>query len=197
MTHFNDIELRRWSDSGPGDDRPRIVSHIAECASCATRYADAIRNRPLRAEPADDVDDFAKAGRHFADRATWIRPLLIAAAAVIVVLAIPVAMRRETTPSDSELHLRGGRVTALEPSGEIADRSSIQFVWTSGVSASRFRVQVGHENTVVATRDVAASRWTMQERLPRGVTYWWTVTALDAQGRPLSLSERRTFTIRR
>jgi len=98
MTHFNEIELRRWSDSGPGDDRPRIVAHVAECAACATRYAVVIRNRPLRAEPAADVDDFARAGQRAGDRPAWIRPLLIAAAAVIVLLAFAAVLRMNDSP---------------------------------------------------------------------------------------------------
>jgi anti-sigma factor RsiW len=86
MNHLTDLELRNAA-------RERIVAHLAECAECARRYADAIRNRPLEAEPATDVGDFAATGRRFARRRNpWIAPLA-AAAVLVIVIAIPLLRR--------------------------------------------------------------------------------------------------------
>jgi hypothetical protein len=145
VTHFNDIELRLWRDAGPGADRDRVVAHLAECASCASRYAVEIRNRPLVADEAADAADFVAAGVRAAARPTvvpfpyvrWVVPLA-AAAVLAIAFAVPRLMIRDTgtTPTPT---FRGGSVHALSPSGFV-DRAGIEFVWSSGIAADRFQI---------------------------------------------------------
>lgn len=190
MTHFNDIELQRWRESGPGDDRARVVEHVAACAECARRYAEAIRNRPLRGELEAEVRDFVAAGLRGRPRRLWIIP--IAAAVLIAAIAVPLAVRREST---SPMRFRGAGIEALAPEGTV-DRNA-QFVWASGLAAVRFRINVGQGDRIVLTSERDASPMPLPAQIRSGIEYWWTVTALDDQGRPLVSSPRLTFTIRK
>lgn len=180
MNHFTDIELHRWRDGGAHGDRERIVAHLAECPDCAARYASAIRNRPLDAQPAADAEEFAAAGRRFArPRNRWVAPLA-AAAVLIVVIAIPL-MRRETT---NEIRVRGGSVTAFERDGQLA--------WSSGLAATSYRIEIRNASGVVFS--TTTSEPVTIPKLAPG-EYTWSVTAFDAQGRPVAVSARRSLTI--
>ncbi|HEX9500713.1 MAG TPA: zf-HC2 domain-containing protein [Thermoanaerobaculia bacterium] len=187
MNHFTDIELHRWRDSGPGADRERVVAHLAECADCASRYAAVIRTMPLRAEPAVEAQEFVAAGRRIASRRRWVAPLA-AAAVLAIAVAIPLMVHR----SEPTLHFRGSGVQALAPQGAI-DQSEVEFVWSSGISATRYRLEVADAKGVINTKDAAESP--IRISLGPG-EYWWTVTALDSNGKPLTSSQRLTFTIR-
>ena len=199
MSHFNDIELHRWSASGPGGDRERVVAHLAECADCSRRYAAAIRSRPLQAEPVADAEDFARVGRRASGlRRNRRRLLSLAAAAVLVlVVAIPLALNRHEPMG--ELHLRGGGVQALAPAGAV-DEKDLAFIYASGLSPARYRVVVGDSTRVIFTGESGSTRFAtpaaLRDQLKPGIDYWWTVTALDAAGNPIATSARTTFKIR-
>jgi anti-sigma factor RsiW len=186
MTHFTDIELHRWRDSGPGSDRERVIAHLAECAQCAARYAAAIRNRSLRAEPAADAAAFAAAGRRVPNRRRWIAPAAAAAAALMIVIAVPLMIHRDRTP---DLHLRGASIETF--------RTNRELVWASGIAAAKYHVEIGDATGVIHVVDTPRTRIPMPAHLKPGVEYWWTVTARDAQGRSVAVSPRRTFTIAR
>ena len=190
MNHFTDIELHRWRDAGPGADRERVVAHLAECADCAGRYAAAIRTMPLHAEPATEAQEFVAAGRRIATRRRWVAPLA-AAAVLAIAVAIPIAIR-EKTPAEAGalLHFRGGGIQALAPMGSI-DRSEVEFVWSSGVRATRYRLQVGNGNVITTETQSTQTRMSLKPG-----TYWWSVTALDERGKTITESQRLTFTIR-
>jgi hypothetical protein len=210
MTHFTDAELIRWRDTGPGPDRDRVLAHVAACAPCAARYAAAIRVRPLAADAASTTPDearrFAQEGARIGTPPARVLPLrrgalLIGAplaAAALLVLAI--SLRGRSTPGgDATPVFRGTAVHALAPQGAVA--AEPRFEWSSGVAASRYRIDVGDATGVVASTEAPASpapwpgAWTA--RLKPAVPYWWTVTAVDAEGRPVATSERRTFTLSR
>jgi len=177
MTHFNDLELHRWRDSGPGADRERVVAHLAECGPCAARYAAAIRNRPLQAEPAKDAADFIAGSRRRPPG--WLAPLAAAAAVLVIAIAIPLSMRHREQP----LQLRGTTIQTFSNESELS--------WASGLTAAKYRVEIscGHQLETSQT-SIAIPK------LPPG-NYTWTVTALDAQGKPLAVSAPRTLTIHR
>jgi hypothetical protein len=189
VNHFTDIELHRWRDSGPGTDRERVIAHLAECAKCASRYATAIRTLPLRAEPSVDAQEFIAAGRRIAGRRNWVAPLA-AAAVLVIAVAIPMAMNKnEKVP---ELHFRGGGIQALAPQGFV-DHSEVQFVWSSSIAAARYRLQIGDAKETISTTETQST----QSRIPlKAGDYWWMVTAVDANGRPLTTSQRLTFAVR-
>ncbi len=184
VSHFTDLELRRWRDRGPGDDRERVIDHLASCGECAARYAAEIRNRPLQAEPAGDVESFVAAGRRFGRRRRWIGSLAAAAAVALIAVSIPLMMRRATTPT---LHLRGSNIQTFASAKELA--------WGSGVAAVKYRVEIGSGAQVVRKIETTETRLPITP-LPPG-TYWWQVSALDAQGRAAVTSLRQTLTIPR
>jgi hypothetical protein len=97
--------------------------------------------------------------------------------------------------NEPELHFRGSGVQTFAPAGEV-DRQA-EFVWSSGIAAARFRIEVGDATGRVYATETDRSRLAMPAQLRLGVEYWWTVTALDERGHPLASSQRRTFTIRR
>jgi hypothetical protein len=205
MTHFTDIELHRWRDAGPGSDRDRIVAHLAQCGDCAARYADAIRSRPLAGDAgdADDAAEFAEVGRRIGGAGStpwWKRPRVVgplaAAAAIIVALVVPRMTSREAPPTAT---LRGANVSALAPSGTV-DRTALEFAWATGVSAPRYRIEVGDDRGVVYTAEAATSPLrppaAALDVLRPGGAYWWTVTAIDQDGAVIARSERRAFALR-
>lgn len=197
MSHFSDIEIHRWSHDGPGDDGPRMIEHLAVCAECSRRYAAAIRQVPLRAEPADDVSDFVRAGRRVGSRSKlWLIPA-IAAAIALFVIAVP--FRPRPQEPRTEIRLRGGSIEAIAPDGT-AGGDHIDFSWASGIEAARYRIEVGTDDRVLLRATVVRPPFRMprqwQTTLHPGTEYWWTVTALDAQGASLGESRRRAFAMR-
>jgi len=196
LSHFNDIELHRWSRSGPGEDGPRMRAHLAVCADCSRRYAAAIRQTALQADPATDADDFIRRGRRLDSTAMrWLLPAIAAAFALFLV-ALPFMWRRSEPRSD--IRLRSGAVETIAPSGTVAP-GRLELSWASGVDAARYRVEIGTADQVVFTSTAVRSPFAVPDqwraRLRPGSDYWWTVTALDAQGEPVATSRRRTFAI--
>ena len=180
MNHFTDIEIHRWAKSGPGADGERLRAHLAECADCARRYAAAIRQQPISAEEATDVRDFVEAGYSVARPKGWWAVPAIAAALAAMAFALPFLWQRnESRPA---LHLRGGAIETFAP-----------LEWASGVSAARYRVDIYRGTERVFSATTTESRLPMPKLAPG--EYAWTVTALDAQGREVASSPRRTFTI--
>ncbi len=212
MTHFTDPEIRLWSESGPGADGDRVIAHLAACARCAALYAEAVRTHAPAGigpagHPAEDVDDFVATGygvpsRHgsiatFPARRRRTLVWLAAAAALIAAIAIPVALRFRQPPP-GELTLRGGGIQALAPVGSVSEGAT--FAWSTSVSPSAFRLDIGDANGVVysertshARVELPAGAW---RKLSPGVDYWWTVTALDRDGQPIAASERQAFRTR-
>lgn len=203
MMHFTDIELRRWRDEGAGAESDRVIAHVAECPACASRYADAIRSMSLTADDAQDVDDFVAVGRALGPDTPslrrWNRTAAFGAlaAAAAIAIAIVVPRFREGPPPITQT-LRGTGLTAVSPSSTVADRE-LQFVWASGVSAPRYRIEIGDPTATIYSGEAQLSPWTMpadvRARLQRGIAYWWTVTSLDANGSAVTTSARQAFVL--
>jgi len=191
MTHFRDADLARWRESGPGDDADTrlIVAHVSECAECAARFAAMVREHSFDA-PAITLPPAAREGR-----SRWMWVALPVAAAALIALAVPLMRGRQAAAPPA---LRGLVVHALTPSGDVGRDG--QFSWSSGVAASRYRIDVSGPSGALYTMDASQSGvafpGALVDRLQSGVEYSWSVTALDAEGRELTSSERRTFTLR-
>ncbi len=70
-------------------------------------------------------------------------------------IALPVVRhRRESVP---DLHFRGTDVVALAPQGAV-DRDAVEFVWSSAVTASRFRIEMGDATHVIYMTEATGSR---------------------------------------
>ena len=210
MTHFTDQELRRWRDEGPGGDRARLHEHLRGCGACATRYAEAIRTAPLDAAEIAGAEAFVaagyKAGAPDGPRVVdfparrWLRPALSLAAAAVLVAAIAVPwLSREDPDSSAGVRLRGVDIQLLSPAGDM--RGDVEFVWTSGLSAPRFRVEVGSADLTLYSTETDRPRLSMTEPLRQilkpGAEYWWEVTALDRDGSTIQSSPRQPFRLAR
>jgi len=207
MTHFTDAELIRWSDAGPGSDRDRVVAHVAECGACASRYAAALRTRPLEPhapqESTEDARRFAETGASLGTPPARVIPLrrrvfrigAPLAAAAAVVLAIVIARHGGNQDADTPPVLRGATLHALVPDGEAPPGA--RFEWASGVAAARYRITVGGPAGPFYSTIVRASPAPfpddLRSQLRPGTSYWWTVTALDASGQIIVVSERLDF----
>ena len=205
MTHFTEAELKRWSESGPGTDRDRIVSHVVECFACMTAYSESIRDRKqVEIGSGEDLGDFVQAGYASRNRggkaklftmAKWAVPLA-AAAAIAIVISIP--RLKPTQESSSQIHFRGPALQALSPQGDSATVS--EFRWASSVSASKYVITVGENATVLMTANSPEPRWSASPQLiaslKPGHAYWWSVTAIDQDGSTIVSSDKQPFTVR-
>ena len=201
MTHFSDHELARWSANGPGADRDRLVEHLQTCGACATRYADAVRAARLGsgvAESTEDPAEFVAAAHALVKPARWRAAAWVGAAAAAAAIAVAVIVPRgDRASSATSVQFRGARVAALTPSGDV-DRLT-EFVWSSGLVAPRYIVEIGSDRGVVFSATATESRLDAAaavRNLTAGTTYWWTVTALDDDGQRIATSPRREFRIR-
>jgi len=203
MTHFSDHELARWSAAGPGLDRERLLDHLRECGDCAARYADAVRTTRLGNDltaSAEDPSEFVTAAYALVKPprwrvAVWVGAAAAAAAAIAVAMTVP---RSGRMPADANtVQVRGASVTALTPNGDV-DRL-VEFVWSSGLAAPRYLVEVGDDRGVVFSAMSTTPRLDATPAvrdLKAGATYWWTVAALDADGQRIATSPRREFRLR-
>lgn len=189
MTHFTDGELIRWREHGPGADRDRVVAHVAECGACAGRYAAAIRTRPLDASEADAVVAPPRRGAQIG---------VVLAIAATIALAVFVARRTPDQPPAAAPVFRGGTLHTIAPDGETG--TDARFEWAASVAAPRYKITVGSASgaiyTFLARSSPAAFPEELRSLLVPGTDYWWTVSALDAEGHTFLVSERRPFRIR-
>jgi hypothetical protein len=210
MTHFTDAELIRWSESGAGEDRDRVVAHVAECSACAARYAAAIRTRTLEAGDAaldaGDLRPFVEAGVRVGAAPARVLPmrwsaLRIAAAlsaAAGIVLTVFVARNQLTPARERTPVFRGGTLIPVAPSGETTVDARVE--WEGGVVAPRYRITVGGPSgaiyTFIVRNSPAPFPAELRSMLGPGTEYWWTVAALDTENHMVLVTERQPFTIR-
>jgi hypothetical protein len=210
VTHFTEREIREWSESGPGADRDRVIAHVGGCPRCAAIYAEAIRARPMTSEEAGDggadTAEYVQAGYDVAARQGSVVPFpsrrrrtivsVATAAALIAALAIPYTLRLRDRRGEPAY--RGGGIHALIPSGSVAEGT--EFQWSSDLSAVTFRLDIGDATGVVHSQRTSDTHAGLRPdawgKLSPNVEYWWTVTALDRDGRPVVSSERQAFRIR-
>lgn len=190
--HLSDFEIQRWSKDGPGENGPRLAQHLAECPECTKKYAAAVRQQPLSAEPTPNVDEFVAAGQR-ARQPQNLRWIGLAAAAVLVIVAAVSLLRNQAAP-EQEIRLRGGSVEAVSPAG-VVDSRKFEFVWASGVAAAGYRIEIGRGDKVIAFIDTKAPRLAAPPNLPPG-DYWWRVNALNEAHQPLATSQRVAFSLR-
>ena len=201
MTHLMREDLVRWRDEGRDDDRARIISHLASCTSCAALYAELIRTAPAKATPVHfDPADFVQRGyavrRDSSARAAWSSAFmswklwagaLSAAAALLLMIVLVPSPRPESSDT------RGTRIELLTP--QTPGRPMV-LEWKSGIAAASYRVELmDAAGAVVYQTMTGASHATLPAdvlaKLAASGSCTWTVTALDADGRPVTASSRR------
>jgi hypothetical protein len=204
MTHLSDDDLRRWRDGDALTERDRIVSHLAECQTCAGRYAVMVRTRETDAVEGSAPEAFIDRGyRAYAPpplrgwSASLLRPLA-ALAALVMIVAVAWTWRRDPTESV----LRGGesRVELLRPADGAAVQPDVTFEWDAqNTSQCRLRVfdpakpdaPIVDRRAESGTQPSGAER----DRLASGISYRWFVECALAEGGS-AMSASRRFRIR-
>ena len=205
-SHLNSEELQRWRDDPSPADRDRIVSHLAVCDACGSRYAEMVRTSPAAEIDATlSADAFRERGYAvYGGRRPWflafttLAPLTAAAAVLIAVGVYLLAPDR--TPSMA----RGGGAAAdlLRPSRATVAANELRFEWTVPEGTTRQSltvVDLSQPDEPVISRDDVRPGYvpTAEERLrlKPGVTYRWFVECRTATG-ATAVSPSATFSIR-
>ena len=196
MTHLTRDELVAWRDRPADAERARVTAHLGACRPCASAYAELLRTapagQPAHFRPADFVER-GYAVRESAGAASWVPNLsswrtwggaLSAAAALILVVTLGTQIGRDTTDG-----VRGSLLELTTPS--VAVNRPVVLQWTTTIVAPRFAVDIKD-----ASGNVVYHGESREHRLPlpdsavagllAGQTYTWSVTALDADGQPIT-----------
>lgn len=199
MTHLSRDELIAWRENPSDETRATVVGHLAECARCASTYAELVRTRPSSEAPkALNPADFVARGRTAGGQSSrvvtrWFVPLAAAAALVIAV----VSLRHGPEPEIPVT--RGGTILAPKaPLGSVD--TAREFSW-DGLADTSYRFELStaggdllHDARVRGTRYQLPQD--VQARLKPGVEYQWTVAQLDTRGDTLDVSRPAIFVIR-
>ena len=180
ILHVDASELSAYVERrvGPGE-RERIEAHLADCASCRADALAALR----AARPQRPVW-------------RWAAPAL--AAAVVVLLVVPRAMRERVAPDAERAGSRGAAVALVVPdTGAVLPLADLRLIWRAATPGSRYRVTVTTEDGArvhdASTGDTAVT--VPATALRPGGRYLWMVDVLAADGAALS-SPGRSFTVR-
>lgn len=207
MTHLTQAELLAWRDSPSEAGRGRVVAHLAACDQCGAAYAELIRTRavedPPSAAPHFRAEDFVARGYSAGTPARarvlpfrrYLMLPLAAAAALALFVWLP-ARRPAPDPVTPTGTVRGTSLQLLAPSGAVT--GPIEFSWSSPVSPDRYALEVkdaaGQRVVYRETRDDRVRADAELEAMLRpGMSYTWTVTALDAAGEVISRSQPASF----
>lgn len=213
MTHLTREALERFRREGSPAERDRIVAHLAVCDACGALYGEVLDQEPV--EPTPATAPLAAALRERGYRsyrrnapgwwsAWWRRPATLAgaaAAAVAVALVLALPLLRESSrpaPALDQTGVRGSGVQALEPIGEAA--RPLRFRWSSALDAPRFELEIRDADgrvvaAVTSDREQAELAADDEARLVPGARYTWRVTALDADGEVMAVTEPRSFVV--
>jgi hypothetical protein len=195
MTHLTREELVAWRDRHAETERERVMAHLGSCHPCASAYAELVRTAPA-GEPAHfNPADFVERGYAVRTSAAsgWLPSFsswrawggaLSAAAALVLVVALGTELGRH--PGEG---LRGSTLELTAPS--VIVTRPVLLEWTTSLAAARFAVEIKDAGGAVVYRGESREK---SLRLPDsavgalrlGQTYTWTVTALDADGQPVT-----------
>ena len=204
MTHLSDDDLRRWRDGGAESERARIVSHLAECESCAGRYAAIFRTRPLETPGTAASEEFKLRGYAAYRRSSvnrWISLFARPAAALATVVLIVAALWTIRDWQAERVYRGGGAgVDLLAPSDGSTVANDVAFQWrVETASGCRLRVyDPSRPDSPIIDRRAdpgAQAQAGERERLVAGVTYRWFVECSSADGQRIVSTSRR-FDIR-
>jgi Putative zinc-finger len=182
---MNDLQIAAYIDRGlSGTERDQIEAHLAECAEC--------RRHVL------DTDELIRRVRR--PKRLVIGSALVAAAAALIIVAVP-SLRRSDGTLENPLYRdvpASSSLIAYGPTGE-SRVGSLRFVWSPAQGAMSYRLTV--------SRADGATLWTQSGRdtvaaLPTSVTlhvgdrYFWVSDALLADGGSRSTGLREFTPIR-
>jgi hypothetical protein len=201
VSHLSRDELVRWRDEGRPSERERVVGHLAECDACGAAYAELLWAAPAEPGPPR-LDEAAFRARGYAAGQTRplrflarSRPALLAAAVAATAVTGAVLWRLGPPSAPSEAAIRGSAIQALAPVGAVS--GPIEFRWASPIVAESYVVEVkdarGRVAATLLAEEERAADPSLDRRLLEGERYLWTVTALDADGEPLSRSAPQAF----
>ena len=205
-SHLDSAELQRWRDDPSPADRDRVVSHLAVCDACGSRYAEMVRTAPAAEIDATlSADAFRARGyAAYGRRRPWLLAFtrfapLTAAAAVLIAVGVYL-LAPDRTPGVA----RGGGAGAdlLRPSRATVSADELRFEWTVPEGTTRqslIVVDLSAPDEPVITRDEVRPGYVPtadeRQRLKPGVTYRWFVESRTAAG-ATTVSPSATFSIR-
>ncbi|HEX7182193.1 MAG TPA: zf-HC2 domain-containing protein [Thermoanaerobaculia bacterium] len=214
-------ELFLTLDDLPPEERRRIEEHADRCPACAAErdLARMFAAPPEELESRREDVDFVVARLQGVgaerketappvpfrrpSRVQWVQRL---AAMLFVVLGATVLlwMRSDDPPPlpapSAQTVQRGTDLAVVAPRGELAEMPQ-ELHWETAEGARSYRVTLkGVDGSTLWERTVSASSVRLPEELLRelhaGVSYTWTVEALDGQGERLAVSEPVPFRVR-
>jgi hypothetical protein len=204
MTHLSDDDLRRWRDGAAESERGRMVSHLAECESCAGRYASIFRNRPLETPVTPAPEELTQRGYAAYGRprvnswtSLFAKPAVALASLAVIVAVVWTIRDRQAEPV---YRGAGAGVELLTPPDGSTVANDVAFQWRAeDATGCRLRVyDPSHPDSPVVDRRAdsgAQAQAGERERLVSGVTYRWFVECASADGQR-SVSTSRRFDIR-
>ena len=170
----------------PASRRAAVEAHLAECAECRAEFVDA--STIVNASTATSK--------------TWLRWVPLAAAAVVVIGAMPLILSRgRATPGDTERSATPAptSISIVTPASDSrAAADSVTFVWRAipGVTTYNLFVadSVGALVFSTKTTDTAIAPGS-KLRLSPGALYYWYVDALSSDGSSIT-SPHISFSVR-
>lgn len=214
-------ELFLTLDELPAEERRSIEEHADRCPACAAErdLARMFAAAPEEIEGRREDVDFVVARlqgsgverRKVAPPVPFRRPSparwaqrLAAVLLVALGLGLLLRMRSDGPPPlpapAAETVQRGTDLAVVAPRGELAEMPR-ELRWEAAEGARSYRVAVrGVDGSALWERTVADSSVRLPDDLLRGlhagVSYTWTVEALDEQGRRLAVSQPVPFRVR-
>lgn len=166
-----------------------VVLHTAECGVCSAAWrlaAEVARTAGVRSEPATPVAP-SRPRRP-------IVPWLLAAAAVLAALALPLALRDREPDVAAEFRDErpaAATIRAQVPDGAALPREAFELAWEPLAEGATYRVEVFTETLAPVARadDLDEPRWTVPAAaladLPAGTRLVWRVQAFGVRGAPV------------
>ena len=180
MTHLSPEALAGYLDADlPGEEQRQVELHLVSCTECREELAEVRRLQRRRRRP-------------------WMLALAPAAAAAVVLVAIALP-RQATAPSgvragpSAELPLG---IVSPAPSAEVAP-GPVTFTWrNAGPGATYTLTLQAADGRVVWTSTMADTVAVLPDSVAfsPGLTWFWTVDALLADGRSRSTGVKRLST---
>jgi len=164
----------------PEPERVRILRHVGSCALCH-------KELELLRLTADVVHEVA--------RPQWTsKPVLAAAAGVVLVLGGVALWSSRGGPGGGDIERGAGAIELLLPAEDTAVSRPLTLVWASDPAASRYQLELldrnGSPMYVVETHDTVAAVPDSVKLEPGGEYRWWVRSARLDGTQPASTVRR-------
>jgi hypothetical protein len=174
----------------PAARRAKVLDHVARCAQCAQIYR-GLKILATEAAAFDPAVPRTPSRRVLAWPSRWVYGGLAAAAAVLLVMWLPLRHTGSPAPSASPDQVRSpvkATPVPLEPTGRVTDAPRA-FRWQPVAGAVRYRVELldGQGNPLWSSAPLEGTAVEWPPTVPRSPgRYYWQVVALPDPAQPLA-----------